>query len=380
MLLPPGEAFDYDGGTYTYPDIRLVYWAGGNPFHHHQDLDRLRRALGRADTVVVHEPYWTAMARHADIVLPHHDPARARRHRRRPPRHASHRDASRRPRPRARRATTTRSSAGSPSDSASATPSPRAGRRASGSSTSTSNWRDEGRGDVGAAVRRVLGEGGIELPFAEEHRTMFERFRSDPEQFPLRTPSGRIELASDVIAGFGYDDCPGHPAWIEPDHGRRRARFPLHLIANQPATRLHGQLDVGAASLASKVQGREPIRIHPDDAAARGIADGDVVRVFNDRGACLAGAVRLRRRCARASSSCRPAPGSTRWSSTTAPSLCVHGNPNVLTEDRPTSRLSQGCAGQHALVQIERFVGPVPPIRAHEPPALVARSEVGARG
>ena len=33
------------------------------------------------------------------------------------------------------------------------------------------------------------------------------------------------------------------------------------------------------------------MRIHPDDAAARGIADGDVVRVFNDRGACLAGAV-----------------------------------------------------------------------------------------
>ncbi|HEX2785764.1 MAG TPA: molybdopterin-dependent oxidoreductase, partial [Ilumatobacteraceae bacterium] len=70
MLLSPGEEFAYDGGTYTYPDIRLVYWAGGNPFHHHQDLDRLRRALGKADTVIVNEPYWTSMARHADIVLP----------------------------------------------------------------------------------------------------------------------------------------------------------------------------------------------------------------------------------------------------------------------------------------------------------------------
>ena len=39
------------------------------------------------------------------------------------------------------------------------------------------------------------------------------------------------------------------------------------------------------------MQGREPIRLHPDDARARGIADGDVVRVFNDRGSCLAGAV-----------------------------------------------------------------------------------------
>jgi biotin/methionine sulfoxide reductase len=70
LLLHPGETFDYDGRTLTYPDIRLVYWAGGNPFHHHQDLARLRTAFRRPDTVVVHEPYWTATARHADIVLP----------------------------------------------------------------------------------------------------------------------------------------------------------------------------------------------------------------------------------------------------------------------------------------------------------------------
>ena len=44
MLLRPGSEFTYNGGTYTYPDIRLVYWAGGNPFHHHQDFNRLRRA------------------------------------------------------------------------------------------------------------------------------------------------------------------------------------------------------------------------------------------------------------------------------------------------------------------------------------------------
>ena len=46
MLLHPGETFDYNGLRLTYPDIQLVYWAGGNPFHHHQNLPRLRRALG----------------------------------------------------------------------------------------------------------------------------------------------------------------------------------------------------------------------------------------------------------------------------------------------------------------------------------------------
>ncbi|NIP72913.1 MAG: hypothetical protein GWO16_07715, partial [Gammaproteobacteria bacterium] len=41
-------------------------------------------------------------------------------------------------------------------------------------------------------------------------------FRADPAAHPLGTPSGRIEIFSETIAGFGYDDCPGHPAWMEP--------------------------------------------------------------------------------------------------------------------------------------------------------------------
>ncbi len=42
------------------------------------------------------------------------------------------------------------------------------------------------------------------------------RFRADPVAFPLGTPSGRIEIYSERIASFGYDDCPGHPVWQEP--------------------------------------------------------------------------------------------------------------------------------------------------------------------
>src|SRR5262249_59079729 len=70
MLLGPGTTYRYNGQTRTYPDIRLVYWAGGNPFHHHQDLNRLRRAVACVETFVVHELAWTATARHADFVLP----------------------------------------------------------------------------------------------------------------------------------------------------------------------------------------------------------------------------------------------------------------------------------------------------------------------
>jgi len=168
------------------------------------------------------------------------------------------------------------------------------------------------------------------------------------------------------VAGFGYADCPGHPAWLAkqevPD-----ARHPLFLVANQPATRLHSQLDFGGHSAAGKRQGREVCRVHPDDAAARGIADGAIVRLFNDRGACLASArvtdeVMLGVVQLPTGAWYDPA------DPTEARPLCVHGNPNVLTRDAGTSSLAQGCSGQLAAVQVERFDGALPPIRAHEPP------------
>ncbi len=376
LLENPGGTLDYDGRTLPLPDIRLVYWAGGNPFHHHQDLNRLRRALARPDTIVVHEPFWTATARHADIVLP---------------------------------TTTTleRDDVGAGRNDGYVIAMPRA-------ITPYGEARDdyeafselakrldvydeftEGRTahdwvvhiyekfrahvaerDVDVSpLDEFWAAGEARLPISSDDHTLFDRFREDPDGQPLRTPSGRIELFSETIASFGYDDCPGHPVWVEPDEwlgGERAAQFPLHLIANQPASRLHGQLDAGAYSRASKVAGREPVRIHPADAAARGISDGDVVRVFNDRGACLAGAV--------VTDAVRPQVvnlSTGAWFDPVDPStpgsLCAHGNPNVLTADIGSSRLAQGSTGQHVLVEIERFEGAPPPVRAHRPPPFAAR-------
>ena len=191
-------------------------------------------------------------------------------------------------------------------------------------------------------------------------------FRSDPVTAPLPTPSGRIEIASAKIAGFGYADCPGHPTWLPCAEGPN-SRFPLQLIANQPATRLHSQLDFGATSLNSKIKNREPVRIHPQDAARRGIRGGDVVRLYNDRGACLAGAV--------LSDALRPGVvqlSTGAWYDPEDPTaekpICVHGNPNVLTRDAGTSKLAQGCAGQLTAIEVERFDGPLPPVKAFDPP------------
>ena len=129
-------------------------------------------------------------------------------------------------------------------------------------------------------------------------------------------------------------------------------------------------MDDGPVSEASKVAGREPAVIHPDDANARGIKDGDIIRVFNQRGACLAGAViadHVRPRVVRLSAGAwydpegGGAPGS----------LDIHGNPNVLTRDEGTSSLGQGPTSATTLVEIEKFEGDVPKITVFNPPPLV---------
>jgi biotin/methionine sulfoxide reductase len=210
----------------------------------------------------------------------------------------------------------------------------------------------------------------LALPIAEQEQVLHGDFRTDPDRFPLDTPSGKIEIFSETIAGFGYPDCPGHPSWLEPEEwlgATAAARHPLHLIANQPRARLHSQLDIGEHSQKSKIAGREPVRLHPDDAAARGLRDGDPVRVFNARGSCLAGLA--------VSTDVRPgvvqlSTGAWYDPDPADPRVCRHGNPNVLTADRPTSRLGQACTGQHALVEVEAYHGALPPLTVDGPPPM----------
>jgi biotin/methionine sulfoxide reductase len=209
-------------------------------------------------------------------------------------------------------------------------------------------------------------------PAPAEAYTIFSDFHRDPVEHPLDTPSGKVELYSETIASFGYGDCPGHPVWQEPREwlgAAKAAEFPLHLLSYQPATRLHGQLDTGRVAVADKIQGREPILLHPEDAAARGLTAGQVVRVFNDRGACLGG-LRLDDRVMRGVA--LMATGA--WFDPLEPgvpgSLCVHGNPNVLTADIGTSRLGQGPSAQSCLVEVAAWTGPLPPVRAHVPPPI----------
>jgi biotin/methionine sulfoxide reductase len=128
-------------------------------------------------------------------------------------------------------------------------------------------------------------------------------------------------------------------------------------------------MDPGPVSRVSKVKDREPVRINPQDAARRGIRDGDVVRVFNDRGACLAGAL--------IDDGVMPgvvvmATGAWFDPAEAAGAPERHGNPNVLTLDIGTSPLAQGTSALTALVEIERWDAPAPAVRAFTPPRLAA--------
>jgi biotin/methionine sulfoxide reductase len=213
-------------------------------------------------------------------------------------------------------------------------------------------------------------EGFIELPAPERDYVLFEEFRRDPDGHPLKTPSGRIEMASEAVAGFGYADCPPHPTWIEPAEWLGSAaaqRWPIHLVTNQPATRLHAQMDPGPVSRARKIAGREPIRINPQDAEARAIRGGDVVRVFNARGACLAGAI--------IDADVMPgvaimATGAWFDPPTAEDEPERHGNPNVLTLDIGSSPLAQATSALTTLIDIERWDAPLPAVRAFTPPEL----------
>jgi biotin/methionine sulfoxide reductase len=370
MLCSPGGEYSFNGHRAVYPDIRLIYWAGGNPFHHHQDLNRLQRAWQKPETIIVHDSWWTATARRADIVLPATTPLERN-------------DVG-----------------GSSRDNfllamhQAIAPVGEARNdfdifRALADRLGYAAAFTEGRDEMAwcqfiyervraSAERKGFGlpgfqqfwaEGFAQLPLSARAFVLFEGFRADPQKHPLKTPSGKIEIASERIAQLGHHDLPPHPAWLEPaewlGNVASNTDFPVHLLTNQPSTRLHSQMDPGPVAAASKVAGREPIRINAADAARRQIKDGDVVRVFNARGACLAGAVvddgLLPSVAVMATGAWLDQDGAVER----------HGNPNVLTLDIGTSPLTQGSSAQTALVEIERWTGALPPLRVLTPPHLM---------
>ncbi len=350
MLRNPGQPYDFNGKREPYPDIRLVYWAGGNPFHHHQDLNAFHEAWQQPETILVNEPWWTPTAKRADIVFPATTPYEREDIGRSPlDDYLFHMPAMIPPVGEAR----------DDYDIFAGLAARMGALEAYTEGRTSTQWIET----LYEGYRQFAAEGGIEVPdlaglrevnwlklpitYEGPNPSFIRRFREDPDGAPLGTPSGRLEIFSETIDGFGYADCPGHPVWLPPSEwlGAARTEAPLHLVSPQPGDKLHSQLE---AALADRPGARpETLVMHPEDAAARGLASGDLVRVFNTRGA-----VRAR---ARVSDEIRPgvvALPTGAWFGDPGENLDPHGNPNVLTADIGTSKLGQGCSAHTALVEV----------------------------
>ncbi|MGV8937399.1 MAG: molybdopterin-dependent oxidoreductase [Allorhizobium sp.] len=347
-LLNPGKTVAFNGKSLSYPDIRLVYWAGGNPFHHAQDLFKLEQAWKRPETVIVHEPWWTPTARRADIVLP------ATTSLERNDIGGSSRDPYVFAMPKLIEPV---GQARDDFDIFCALSDRLGCRTAFDEGRNEDQWlrhlwektetRAQAEGLEAPSFDKLFSDGFWRVPDPEETEVMLSDYRADPVANPLGTPTGRIELFSRTIKGFAYTDCPPHAAWLEPvEWLGRAAPDELHLMTNQPAKQLHGQLFpvLGSDTAAG-------VSIHPDDARQRGIRDGQTVRLFNERGVCLA--------TAEVTSVIRQGVllmSTGAWfSPTDTPEGPIeqNGNPNVLTADRQTSSLAKACAALSALVRIE---------------------------
>lgn len=127
---------------------------------------------------------------------------------------------------------------------------------------------------AGVTFDRLRKEGWVRL----------DRPRPFLDGFP--TPSGRLEFFSERAAADGLDPLPGYTPAKEVADAELARRFPLALISG--ASHFFLNTMFGNAPEQRKRAGAPRIRMHPSDAAARGLADGQEARIFNDRGSFTA--------------------------------------------------------------------------------------------
>ncbi|WP_074412408.1 molybdopterin guanine dinucleotide-containing S/N-oxide reductase [Escherichia coli] len=371
----PGGKYQHNGKEQTYPNIKMIWWAGGGNFTHHQDTNRLIKAWQKPEMIVVSECYWTAAAKHADIVLPittsfeRNDLTMTG-------------DYSNQHIVPMKQAVAPQFEARNDFDVFADL----AELLKPGGKEIYTEGKDEmawlkffyDAAQKGARAQRVTmpmfnafwqQNKLIEMRRSEknEQYIRYGDFRADPVKNALGTPSGKIEIYSRTLEKFGYKDCPAHPTWLAPDEWKGTAdEKQLQLLTAHPAHRLHSQLNYAELRKKYAVADREPITIHTEDAARFGIANGDLVRVWNKRGQILTGAVvtdGIKKGVVCVHEGAWP---------DLENGLCKNGSANVLTADIPSSQLANACAGNSALVYIEKYTGNALKLTAFDQPAIQA--------
>jgi anaerobic selenocysteine-containing dehydrogenase len=245
------------------PPIRALFVAANNPAVTCPDAGKVRRGLAREDLfTVVHDPFLSITARYADIVLPA----------------ATYLETEDLYRAYGSYYLQYAPAAIAPQGEA---------------------WSNF---ELAQALAQRLGleDPVFRLPPAEIARMMLKGARGkaasiDPDalcrQGPVslapgagqefRTASGRLEFYSEAMAACG---APPMPDWQpDPQEERDAGRWPLRLLTAPGYFQSHTAFS-GVGFLRRR-EGLPCVILHPDEAAARGLAEGDRVRLHNDRGA-----------------------------------------------------------------------------------------------
>jgi anaerobic selenocysteine-containing dehydrogenase len=126
----------------------------------------------------------------------------------------------------------------------------------------------------GITYERLRGEGSVRLNVGRPYL---------PFADGAPTPSGKVEFYSERLAAEGFPALPTYIPLIEgPDNTELAERFPLQLIV--PPNRFFLNSSFSQSELLRRRQKAPTVLLHPQDAVARGIADRELVRVYNDRG------------------------------------------------------------------------------------------------
>lgn len=336
MFLNPGKTIRFAGKTLTYPKVRLVVWAGGNPFSHQPDTFRVREAFRQPETVIVVDTMMTPTARHADIVLP-----------------ACHSFE---------RADIT--GIGTYSRRGIATMHPLFSPRGLSRPDYGIFAELAERLDVGEVFTEKLSAEGwmrrlfretVELPssgfgaslpdfdaFWQEGVLLFPKNAAKPDFWrqwredgsSLPTPTGKIQITNEELGAMQCAGCGAHPRFFAPNS--KEPGDTLTLVTVKSARRLHSQLDNVLDK--SATQGLEICRIHPTDAQRLGIQEMNKVRLSNRQGTTAA--------VAHVTDDVTPgtvALSHGAWFKPAGEALKeMAGASNVLTPDEPTSELAWG--------------------------------------
>ena len=307
------------GKSGGYPaDIKLIYSTGGDLFNQAPNVNKMVRSLAEVEFLVAQDHFLTPTARYADIVLPAttfwerndvHTPWAGAGH------YAIFMQQAIAP------VGECRNDIDIFADLAS-----RVGIKGYNDQTELAWLRELTRDAVDDFD--AFAAHGLARFAPPPDAVAFAREIRDPERHPFTTPSGKIEIYSMALAEnpdpYGLGPITPIPTWVPPFRGD--SRYPLNLLTPKSRARTHSihsnQPVLGRVD-------RDDVWLHPTDAHARGIRDGELVRVFNDRGAVVLPA-RVTKRIAPGAVSIKEGA----WFTPDATGTDVRGCANVLTDDR----------------------------------------------